>query len=454
MAPATAPPLFAHLKIQPGRTAQPIQRQARAMRKSSSTLITVGVTAAATAALTTFARNFISGEKKIRHRIAQDYGISDPQFERSMSQLLGPPILDGNLVRPLRNGVEIFPAMLDAIVRAERSITFETFVYWSGSITQRFADALSERARAGVKVHLLVDGVGCDCVNGPALRQMTDAGVEVEVYHIRNLARANHRTHRKLLVVDGRVGFTGGVGIADQWNGNASSPNEWRDSHYQVEGPVVAQMQAAFLDNWMKTRAIVLHGEEYFPALQPAGPHRCQMFKSSPMEGSESARLMYLLYIAAAERSIKVGNAYFVPDDLTAQTLVEAAERGVKIELLVPGPHIDSTAVRSASRSRWGRLLERGIRIFEFQPSMYHCKTMVIDGLWTSVGSANFDNRSFRLNDEANLNIIDREIAAEEARVFEADLARAREVTLDDWRQRPIWQRVSDGASGLLRSQL
>ncbi len=321
-------------------------------------------------------------------------------------------------------------------------------------LRSRFADALSASARRGVKVHLLVDGVGCDCVNGPALRQMEEAGVEVEVYHTANLARANHRTHRKLLVLDGRIGFTGGVGIADQWDGDAASADEWRDSHYRVEGPVVAQMQAAFLDNWMKTRAVVLHGEDYFPALVPAGPHRCQMFKSSPMEGSESARLMYLLSIAAAERSIKVGNAYFVPDDLTAQTLIEAVERGVKVEILIPGAHIDSPLVRSASRNRWGELLRRGLRIYEFAPTMYHCKLMVIDDLWVSVGSANFDNRSFRLNDEANLNIIDREIAAAEAAAFDRDLARANEVTYEEWQRRPLWQRATDNAAALLRSQL
>ncbi len=424
------------------------------MKKRRSELVTIAVTAVVTAAVTTFARNFISGEKKIRHRIAQRYGISNPQFERSMSQLLGPPILENNLVLPLRNGVEIFPAMLAAIAAAERSITFETFVYWTGAIAQKFADALSAKAREGVKVHLLVDGVGCNCVHGPALRQMREAGVEVEVYHISNIARANHRTHRKLLVIDGRIGFTGGVGIADQWDGNAASPDDWRDSHYRVEGPVVAQMQAAFLDNWMKTRAVVLHGEDYFPGLAPAGPHRCQMFKSSPMEGSESARLMYLLSIAAAEESIKVGAAYFVPDDLTTQTLIEAVERGVKVEILVPGAHIDEPMVRSASRHRWGELLRRGLRIYEFEPTMYHCKLMIIDGLWVSVGSANFDNRSFRLNDEANLNIIDREIAVAESAAFDRDLSRAREVTYADWQRRPLWQRATDSVSALFRSQL
>ena len=424
------------------------------MQNRRSQLLTIGITAAVTAAVTTIARNFISGEKKIKHRIAQRYGIGEPQFERALGQLLGPPILDGNLVVPLRNGVEIFPAMLAAIERAERSITFETFIYWEGGIAQKFADALAARARRGVKVHVLLDGVGCNCVHGSALRQMAGAGVELEIYHMANVARVNNRTHRKLLVIDGAIGFTGGVGIADQWDGDAASPDEWRDSHYRVEGPVVAQMQAAFLDNWMKTRAVVLHGDDYFPELKPAGAHRCQMFKSSPMEGSESARLMFLLSLAAAERSIKVGSAYFVPDDLTTQTLLDAVERGVTVEVLLPGREMESALVRRASRHRWGDLLARGVRIFEFEPTMYHCKTMIIDGLWTSVGSANFDNRSFRLNDEANLNVLDREFAESETRAFARDVERSREITCEEWLRRPAWQRVTDGAAALLRSQL
>lgn len=424
------------------------------MNRRASTLLTIATTAAVTAAVTAFARNFISGEKKIKRRVAQRYGISDPQFERSMGQLLGPPILDGNLVTPLRNGAEIFPAILAGIESARWTITFETFIYWSGSIAKKVATALMAAARRGVKVHVVMDGIGCNCVSSSVPREMRDAGVELEIYHFSNFARVNHRTHRKLLVIDGAVGFTGGVGIADEWDGNAAGPDEWRDSHYRVEGPVVAQMQAAFLDNWMKTRAVVLHGEEYFPALKSAGPHRCQMFKSSPMEGSESARLMYLLSITAAERSLKVGNAYFVPDDLTTETIIDAVKRGVAVEVLVPGKKMDSAIVRGASRHRWGALLECGVRIFEFEPTMYHCKTMIIDGLWTSVGSANFDNRSFRINDEANLNIMDQDFAVEETRAFDQDLTRAREVTHAEWLARPAWQRATDASAAIFRSQL
>ncbi len=303
-------------------------------------------------------------------------------------------------------------------------------------------------------MHVLIDGFGCNCVEGETLRRMTEAGVQVEIYHLKSLGRMNQRTHRKILVIDGWLGFTGGVGIADQWQGDADSPEHWRDTHYQVEGPVVAQFQAAFLDNWMKTHATVLHGDAYFPDIRDCGPHRCQMFKSSPMEGSESARLMYLLSITAAEKSLRIGNAYFVPDDLVTEALIEAIRRGVSVEVLLPGKHIDSFLVRHASRHRWCRLLRNGVRIFEYQPTMYHCKLMIIDELWVSVGSANFDNRSFRLNDEANLNVFDREFAAKEVEVFQRDRQNAREFTYTDWKNRPLTEKAQDAAIALFRSQV
>ena len=416
--------------------------------------MTLGATAVVAALITLVTKNFVSGEKKIRKRIPRMYSIKDPQFERSMSQLLGPPILSGNRITPLNNGVEIFPAMLAGIARAKTSITFETYVFCSGEVAELFSHALAAKAREGVKVHVLIDGMGCDCVEGEALRRMTDAGVEVEVYHLKTLGRFNQRTHRKLLVIDGWLGFTGGVGIADEWMGSADAPEHWRDTHYQVEGPVVAQFQAAFLDNWMKTHATVLHGDAYFPVIAEQGPHRCQMFKSSPMEGSESARLMYLLSITAAEKSLRVGNAYFVPDDLVTETLIAAVRRGVTVEVMVPGPHLDSILVRHSSRHRWGSLLENGVRIYEYQPTMYHCKVMIIDDLWVSVGSANFDNRSFRLNDEANLNVFGREFALRECEEFRKDKENAREVTWEQWKRRPLAQKAADAAVALVRSQV
>jgi cardiolipin synthase len=264
----------------------------------------------------------------------------------------------------------------------------------------------------------------------------------------------NHRTHRKLLVADGKVGFTGGVGIADQWLGNAQSPEHWRDSHFRLEGPAVAHMQSAFMDNWIKARGEVLHGDDYFPDIPEAGSCLAQAFKSSAEEGSEGVRLMYLLSIACARQSIRIANSYFLPDDLSVQSLVDAGKRGVRVEIIVPGARTDASVVRRASRSRWGRLLEAGVEIFEYQPTMYHCKVMVVDDLWVSVGSTNFDSRSFRLNDEANLNIYEAQIAAEQVRAFEEDKARSVRVTLEAWRQRPLAEKVREQMAGLLRSQL
>jgi len=347
--------------------------------------------------------------------------------------------------------------MLGAIRAAEKTITFETYIYWSGDIGREFAEALSERARAGVKVHVLLDWVGSGRLKQKFLDDMEESGVEVCRYHPLHwytLARINNRTHRKLLVVDGTVAFTGGVGIADKWLGNAQDPDHWRDSHFRVEGPVVAQFQAAFMDNWLKTRARVLHGEEYFPSLEPAGEQVAQVFQSSPREGSESVRLMYLLSIASAEKTIHLASSYFVPDDLAIETFVAARARGVSVQIIVPGEHIDAHVTRRASRSRWGPLLEAGVEIFEYQPTMFHCKVMVVDTLWVSVGSTNFDNRSFRLNDEANLNVLDPDFAAGQVRTFEQDRSRGRLVSLEEWKHRPLGEKVKEFAAGLIRSQL
>ena len=385
--------------------------------------------------VTVLALNLTAGEKKIEKRIGHLYHVGDPQFLRSMGTLLGPSLVGGNRVEELLNGDQIFPAMLDALLAARRSITFETYIYWSGSIGRTFAEVLASRARAGVKVHVLLDWVGAGKLDDQDIEFMKDAGVKVARYHpLRwyNLGRMNHRTHRKLLVVDGHIGFTGGVGIADKWLGDAQDPERWRDSHFRVEGPAVAQMQAAFLDNWMKTRAEVLHGDDYFPALEALGEMRCQVFKSSPYEGSESVRLMYLLSIASAETHIAIANSYFVPDDLAIETLVDALLRGVVVEIIVPGEHVDTEVTRRASRARWGKLLQAGARIWEYAPTMYHCKVMIVDAHWVSVGSTNFDNRSFRLNDEANLNIYDRPFAERQLEIFRADQTKSREVTYDE----------------------
>lgn len=407
--------------------------------------------------LAVFLANFVSSEKHIRHRLKSDYAVEDPQFARSMSGLLGLPLVGGNRVEALLNGDEIFPAMLAAVRGAQRSITFETFIYWRGEIGEEFARALAERAGAGVRVRVLVDFVGSLKMDARLLDEIRRAGGEVEKFHPLSwyhFSRFNNRTHRKLLIVDGRIGFTGGVGIADQWRGRAQDPEHWRDTHFRVEGPVVTQMQSAFMTNWIKTRSTVEHTEPYFPELKPAGGQFAQMFHSSPQEGSEDIRLMYLLSIAAARKSILLEQAYFVPDDLTIELLVAARRRGVRIDIITPGPETDVPLVRRASRSRWGVMLEAGVKIYEFMPTNFHCKLMVVDGLWASVGSTNFDNRSFRLNDEANLNIHDAAFASRMEDVFADDLRRSREISLAEWRGRPLREKICEHTLGLFRSQM
>ena len=286
------------------------------------------------------ASNFIGGEKKIQRHITRLYTLDDPRFMDELGVLLGPPFLAGTRVQALLNGEQIFPPMLAAIQAAERSITFETYIYWSGDIGRQFAEALAERARQGVKVHVLLDWVGSVKMDDSLVATMAQAGVQVQRFHPphwSHLGRMNNRTHRKLLIVDGRVGFTGGVGVAPQWTGRAQDPEHWRDTHFAVEGPVVAQMQSVFIDNWIKVTGDVLHGPDYFPALVPAGPGRAQMFSSSPSGGSESMQLMYLLSVTAASRSIDLSASYFVPDALTLQALVAAMQRGVRLRIIVPG---------------------------------------------------------------------------------------------------------------------
>jgi cardiolipin synthase len=393
----------------------------------------------------------------ITQHIEHRYAVEDSQFVRSMGVLLGPPLLPGNQVETLLNGDQIFQAMLEAIRSAQKTITFESYVYWKGEIGKQFADALAERARAGVKVHVLLDWGGTQKMDQEYINQMGRAGVEILKYHEPRwfkYRQVNHRTHRKLLVIDGRVGFTGGVGIADEWRGNAQDENHWRDTHYRIMGPAVAQLQGAFGDNWTQATGDVLHGDDYFPPLEAKGPLPAQMFKSSVEGGAESMQLMYLLSLAAAKRTIDLSMAYFIPDDHTLNHLVAALKRGVRVRIIVPGEHNDSRMVRRASRAHWGRILESGGEIYEYEPTMFHCKVLVIDGLWTSVGSTNFDNRSFRINDEANLNVYDRAFAQRQITDFENDLKRARPVTYEEWKNRAWYDKAFDRIIAFFEPQL
>jgi cardiolipin synthase len=411
-------------------------------------------TAAAGGLATLFvARNFFPSEKKVGHRIHADYSVGDDVFVRTMGQLLGPPLLQGNRVTVFENGEQIFPALLEAIRSAKRTITFENFLWKEGEISDAFAEALVERANAGVTVHFLQDALGCDELHGRAMNLIRRSPVELEIFRFMKLTM-NFRTHRKLLVIDGKTGYIGGTGIADDWKGDGCTRGFWRDSHYRIEGPAVAQVQQAFMDNWLETRTTLLHGDAYFPKLEPAGEDMCQVFKSSAGEGSDSARLMLLVSIAAARRHIRIANAYFIPDKLCRQTLIEACERGVKVEVITPGTDTDAQLVRAVGKMRWGPLLEAGVRFYEYQPARFHCKYLLVDDVWASVGSANLDNRSLSLNEEANLNVLDEKFVRAHTAVFEEDKSHSREITMDDWRRRPAREKIRGTLALAFRSQM
>ncbi|MCJ0824631.1 phospholipase D-like domain-containing protein [Luteimonas sp. 50] len=418
---------------------------------------TIVITALLTTLVVVISLNFATPTKQLERKIEHRYAVSDPQFRREMGVMLGPSILPGNHVTDLENGDEIFPAMLDAIHGAQHTITFETYIYWSGRVGKQFADALSDRARHGVKVNVTIDWVGSVSMDEAQLKEMEDAGVHVERYrplHWYNLARMNNRTHRKLLVVDGTVGFTGGVGIGDPWQGRAQDPDHWRDMHFRIEGPVVAQMQAAFNDNWIKTTGRILNGAEYFPPLQRTGDMDAHLFISSPAGGAESMHLMYLMSIAAAQHSIDLDAAYFIPDELITKALVAARHRGVRIRVVTPGKNTDSDAARMASKAGWGPLLLAGVEIYEYEPTMFHNKLLIVDRELVSVGSTNFDLRSFRLNDEASLNVYDHAFAERMTKVFEDDLIPTKRYTYETWKKRPLKEKLFEKFILPIKSQL
>ena len=428
------------------------------MRRWSQTTWRIGIlTFLATGLAVLAAANLSLGDKKIDTSVTSLYGVADPEFVRTMSVMLGPALVPGNRTRALVNGDEIFPEMLAAIRGARRSISFEMYIYWKGSVGEQFTAALEERARSGVKVHVIIDALGSQKIEKSVIGRLRDAGARVVLYNpVRwdTIARMNNRTHRKIMVIDGALGYTGGAGIGDEWSGDAQDAAHWRDTHFRLEGPAVAQMQAAFMENWIEVTGEVLHGPDYFPELRPGGGELAQFMVSSPGGGGESAQLLYLMSIAAARRSIQLSAAYFVPDDNEVRQFVEAAARGVRVQIIVPGPITDTAAVRRASRSTWGELLRAGVEIYEYQPTFYHVKVMTVDGLWVTAGSTNFDTRSFSTNDEANLNVYDRAFAAAQERIFEQDLERSRRITLEQWERRPFSEKLWDHALGLLSSQL
>ena len=400
--------------------------------------------------------NIVTAEKRLRRRPKTLYTSADIDFRRALGVLLGPSIVPGNDVRILLNGDETFPAMLDAIRSATTSITFESFIF-RDEIGCQFCKALTDAAKRGVRVHILLDWIGSRTMDQELLEITRKAGAQVRIYHELSWyhwRRVNNRTHRKLLIVDGAKGYTGGIGIGHEWTGHAQDPQHWRDTHYEVTGPVVAQMQSVFVDNWIKATGEVLHGDAYFPTLKPAGNLDAQMFSSSPEGGSSSMHLMVLLALAAATKSVDIENSYFVPDKLTMKALIAVRKRGVRVRVLVPNRHTDAKFGRWASQALYAELLDAGIELNEYEPTMLHCKLIIVDARWTSVGSCNFDDRSFRLNDEANLNVFDEKFACLHLEQFEKDFALSRKVVRGRWRNRSLIKRVLEQVAILFRSQL
>jgi cardiolipin synthase A/B len=389
---------------------------------------------------------------------ADEVDVRDPVFLRAAEALTGAPISNGDEVELLINGDNIFPAYLDTIRGAERTLCLLTYVYWRGDIARDVADALCERARAGVEVNVIIDAVGGIKIEKDLVEQMSEAGVRIsrfrppKPYAARRVA---NRTHRKILVADGEVGLTGGVGIAEEWTGDAQDPDHWRDTHLRVRGPVVRGLFGAFAENWLEATGEVLVGEGYLPDIpdrEEGGP--MMVVRSSAGVGDTNIEALYYLAIAAARETLDLTAAYFVPRPAFIDALRDAAERGVRVRVLVPGPNIDKPPVWVAGRVSYDELLDRGVELYEYQPTMLHAKSMVVDQAWSSVGSVNFDNRSFQLHDEATLCVLSDAFAGRLTEQFERDLERSERIEPERWKRRGPLQRAGESALKLARREL
>ena len=380
------------------------------------------------------------------HVALPDLRLGEPSFFPTLEAYTSTPIVAQNRVDVLLNGEEIFPAITDAVRHARRTLNYAQYYFDDGPVARDLVEAIAERCRAGVGANVLLDGFGTLTMPEEHVESMRRSGCHVETFRpIRPLTlhKTQFRNHRRILVIDGRVGFTGGAGVSRKWMGNGRVHGHWRDTDARVEGPVVSQLQSAFAENWLEGTGIVLGGDDYFPRLGPAGPAYAQVVRSSPSGGRFAMYTMYLLAVSAARRSIFLTNPYFVPDKKLAQALVNAVSRGVRVVALVPGK-IDHDIVRQASRADYGRMLQAGIEIYEYQAALLHAKTMVIDGVWTTIGSANLDNQSFARSDELNLVVYDAAVARRMEKVFLEDVANATRVTYEAWRRRGAWNRVQE----------
>jgi cardiolipin synthase len=388
----------------------------------------------------------VAGCARVPHHLALPaLRLGEPSFFPTLEAYAGAPIVGGNAVEILLNGEQIFPSVLEAIRSARRTITYAQYYYEEGPVARDIAAALAERCRAGVGVNVLLDAFGSLNMPRAYVTQMREAGCHVVWFRpLRQYVfrRYYHRNHRRILVVDGRIGFTGGAGVSRKWMGNGRIPHHWRDTDVRVEGPIVEHLQAAFVENWLEATGMVLGGEAYFPRpIEPRGQVHAQVVRSSPAGGSAAMYTTLLLALSGARHSVLVTNPYFVLDDQMRDAVLRTVRRGVRVAVLVPSV-IDHNIVRQASRAQFGELLQAGVEIYEYSPALLHAKTMVVDGVWATIGSTNLDNLSFAFNDELNLFFYDRGVAQQLERVFMEDLQVSRRVTYEAWKNRGLGARL------------
>jgi cardiolipin synthase len=392
-----------------------------------------------------------------RYGLDHEFAVDTDEFFASIVGATGVPFAKGNRLDIYNNGDEFYPAMMDAIRQARYSITIEAFIYWAGEVGHMFAEALAEKARSGVKVKLLLDAIGSSSIGEEILRILEAGGCQIAWFNpIRwyTLGRFNNRTHRKSLIVDGSIAFTGGAGIADHWRGNAQDADHWRDMQIRMEGPGVLGLQTGFSQNWLGTTGELVSGFDFYPPPIRPGRVELQTILSSPQLGASSARIMYYFSIVCSRKQIYIANPYFVPDQAAIDTLVEARKRGVDVKVMVSGIHNDSRLARRSGTRLYGRLLDCGVEIYEYNRTMLHHKIMIVDGSWATVGTTNFDNRSFAHNEENNICFYDPPCVEKLQRTFLDDLAGCDRITLEDWKRRGLWVRIQEVVASLLQEQV
>jgi cardiolipin synthase len=393
----------------------------------------------------------------INYHLARRTSVHDRDFLYTIQSTCQAALHHGNRVTILTDGAAFYPAMLEAIRGATHSINMECYIFQEGRIADQFIDALAERARNGVNVTIVVDAIGSFNMWGRPVARLRAAGCRIQAYQrLRwySLHRFNNRTHRELLIVDGRIAFAGGAGLADWW----AYPTEgrsrpWRDTMARIEGPVVAALQGVAAENWLECCGEILTGADYFPSLAPQAETTAFVVKSSPSDRATASRVAFQLLMEGADQTVRISTPYFLPDRALRRALVNIAQRGVAITVIVPGRETDQKWVRLASRRSWGALLKSGVRIFEYRGAMTHAKVLLVDGLWAVIGTTNIDNRSFEHNDEVNVAMRDPAVAARLLQDFERDLASSVEMTLDRWQRRPLWEKVIGSVVWILERQ-